>query len=128
MQDKYIQEIGQLVLRCEDLCTNSWDSVAVVYDIGDGHTANSGFLYHEERVYPVSLEIEEEPLLLDDTITEFRNELERETGHRFVQLLIQMENQTGRIKIDFEFDSRERWAIQPSNFREMRETLRPNFD
>ncbi|GAP73866.1 hypothetical protein W04_0377 [Pseudoalteromonas sp. SW0106-04] len=39
-----------------------------------------------------------------------------------------MESETGRFKIDFEFEDKSRWEIHPGNMMEMREELRPHFD
>lgn len=125
--DKFIVEIGQLILRCEDMLENEWDSVSIVYDVREGHTANSGFLYTKDRVLPICASIDGEPLLFRDKVLGLREKVQHETGCGFVQLLIQMEKVTGRIKIDCEFDDPKRWAIKPAEIKVMRERLRPDF-
>jgi hypothetical protein len=127
IDDKYILEIGQLLLRCEDMVENEWDCVTIVYDVNEGHTANSGFLYMKNEVLPTSASIKDEPLLFSDKIVEFQEIIYEECGHKSKQLLIQMERETNRIKIDFEFDDASRWAIKPAKIKEMREILRPDF-
>ncbi len=72
-------------------------------------------------------EVESEPLLLENKIIELQEQVYKQCGHKFKQLLIQTEKQTGRIKIDFEFDDPERWAIKPAKLKELRENLRPDF-
>ncbi|CAM3845021.1 hypothetical protein [Pseudoalteromonas maricaloris] len=127
IDDKYITEIGQLLLRCEDMLENEWESVSIVYDINEGHTSNSGFLYMRDGILPTCASIDGEPLLFRDKILGLREKIQDETGYGFIQLLIQMEKATGRIKIDFEFDDPNRWAIKPAKIKEMREILRPDF-
>lgn len=122
-----ITEIGELVLQCKKVIENEWESLTLIYDIGEGHTANSGFLYNNEKVRPFSAEIESQPLLLDKKITELSEEIFNKTKGKLKQLLIQIEKATGKIKIDFEFDNSERWKITPPKLKEMRELLRPHF-
>jgi len=127
IDDKHILKISELILRCRKIIENDWGLVSIVYDVGEGHSANSGFLYNGNKIRPVSVGIDGEPTLLSNNILEFQEEVHKECGHKFKQLLIQMEKETGRIKIDFEFDDPDRWAIKPSKIKEMREALRPDF-
>lgn len=128
INDKTIFELGELVFSCKKVIENEWDLLAVVYDTGEGYTANSGFLYNKDKIRPISLSIENNPLLLDEKILEFRQKIYEQCGQKFKQLLIQMEKENGRIKIDFEFDDPSRWTIKPAKLKEMREALRPQFD
>ena len=127
-QNEYVKKLGELTLRCKDITDNEWDSLTFVFDTAEGHIANSGFLYNGDKIRPASAGIESEPLLLDNAIMDFRDLVAEKYGHKFKQLLIQMEKSTGRIKIEFEFDDPKRWTIVPSRIKEMREALRPQFD
>ena len=124
----YIAEIGELILQAEKPKRYDWDLMTIVYDITDSHDANSGFLYTVEKIIPVSVGIEGKPMAIADKLLEFRNAMAEQTGKKFKQLLIQMERETGRIKIDFDFDKGNKWTIVPSRLKEMREELRPEFD
>ncbi len=126
--DKNIFELGELVFSCKKVIENEWDLLAVVYDAGEGYTANSGFLYKKDKIRPISLSIENNPLLLDDKILEFRQKIYERCGQKFKQLLIQIEKENGRIKIEFEFDDSSRWTIKPAKLKEIREALKPQFD
>jgi len=128
IDDRDIREIGNLILRCHKVIANEWDSVALVFDISDGHAANSGFLNRGSDVRPVSARIREEPLLLNESLRELQSRVREQCGQDFKQLLVQMERKSGRIKIDFEFDDPTRWSIGPGNLRERREELRPSFE
>ena len=126
--DDIIQDIAQLVRRCDKAVQKEWERLSVVFDIGEGHTANSGFLYIGEKIVPMSAGIDQEPMAIDNKIREFQSAVEEKFGHKFKQLLVQMERESGRIKIDFEFDDPKRWNMGPSNYIKMREELRPQFD
>lgn len=130
--DAYVNAIGEALFICADRkCTErgleSWDSLAQVYTVGDGFLSNQGYLYHGEMIAAFSAELSEAPLWLDNKVVEFREFLTTATSNTFLQLLIQMERSSKRIRIDFEFDDRDRWSINPRNLRKMRETLRPVF-
>jgi|SRR5690554_173085 len=124
----YIIEVGEMVLRAEKPQKHNWEAITIVYDISDGHAANSGFLYFENKIIPTSIRINGEPMAIADKLLEFRDAMAEQTGKKFKQLLIQMERETGRIKIDFDFDKGNKWTIVPSRLKEMREELRPKFD
>ena len=126
-KDDYIQEIGTLILLCETVIENEWDTLTFVFDTADGHTANSGFLYNGDKIRPASAGIDSSPLLLRDTIREFRELTAKDCGQKFKQLLIQMEKSSSKIKIDFEFDDGTRWKMVPAKIKEYRESLRPSF-
>ena len=126
--DNLIQEIGSLILRCEDSLEESWDTLSVVFDLGNGYISNSGFMYERDNIIPMIADIEDDPMVLDNKIHKFQAAVEEKFGHKFKQLLIQMEQESGRIKIDFEFDNPKRWNMDPSNYIKVQEELRPQFD
>ncbi|ROQ28850.1 hypothetical protein [Gallaecimonas pentaromativorans] len=126
--NRYIIEIGSLIIQSDDLTTEDWDSVSIIFDVGEGHVANSGFIYLGNDVEPCIAEIDDEPVAIDNKVIEFREHIESVSGHKFKQLLVQIERGSGKIKIDFEFDNHERWKITPSNINEIKGYLKPNFD
>ncbi|WP_370981217.1 hypothetical protein [Agaribacterium sp. ZY112] len=129
-KDEYPRKISDLILRCKKVIANEWESLTFVFDLGEGHIANSGFLYNGDRVRPVTARISEDPMLLSDTIREFRAAVEGDCGEKFKQLLVQMEKKSGRFRIDFEFDDGQRWRVIPSGgktLKEIREDLKPSL-
>jgi hypothetical protein len=88
--DELIQDIGNLILKSEDLEESNWDLTSIVFDVSDGNIANSGFKYLGERVSPIIADIEDNPLAIDDKVYEFQAAVEDKFGHKFNQLLIQM--------------------------------------
>ncbi|TMO50020.1 hypothetical protein CWC05_09980 [Pseudoalteromonas ruthenica] len=123
-----LQQIADLFLRCKDVVGNPWTAFAFVFEFNEGHIANSGFLYNNDKVEPATARIEDDLLLLEDTLLEFREEVYEQCDWRFIKLLFQMDGETERFKIDFEFEDKNRWEIHPGNMMEMREELRPHFD
>ena len=125
---KYFDDLRNLVLRCQDVLEEpAWNALAFVFDVTEGHMANSGFIYVDDDIIPAAAGIKGEPMALNQKIREFQNAIFEACGHKFVQLLIQM-NSAGKIHIDFEFDNPKRWNMGPANYRAMREQLRPAFD
>ncbi|MGK0272688.1 MAG: hypothetical protein ACI88H_003361 [Cocleimonas sp.] len=128
IDNEKVLEIAKCILQCEDLIQNEWDEVTFVFDVAEGHVANSGFLYNEDKIRPVTASIEEQPLLVRDKVVGLRELIFKDCGHKFKQLLFQMESKTNRFRIDFEFDDENRWAIKPAKIKEMRVLLKPNFE
>lgn len=128
IDNKYILDLGSLILQGTDVLNNEWNSLTFVFDVNEGHMANSGFLYKEDSIRPATASIEDDPMALVNKMREFQTVVFQQCGHKFKQLLIQIEKKTGRIKIDFEFDDAHRWTICPSKIAQMRQELRPNFD
>ena len=126
--DQLINEIGQLILRCQKVDENDWDSLSVVFDLTDGRISNSGFLYDSKSIKPMTARIDGEVMTIANKIREFQSAVEKKFGYKFKQLLVQMERESGQIKIDFEFDDPNRWNMGPTNYIKMREALRPVFD
>lgn len=124
----YIVELGRLIPLADRPSDYNWDQIAIVYDIVDGHSAHSGFLYVGDKIIPTGIRISNDKFAISNKIREFRDAMAEQTGKKFKQLLIQMERETGRIKIDFDFDKGNKWTIKPSRLQEMREELRPKFD
>lgn len=127
---KYIQELGMFLLRCDSIVDHpGWSALSIVFDINEGHMASSGFIYVGDKIIPASASFEslDDKKALSNEIRELQNAIYEACGHKFVQLLIQM-NAEGKINIDFEFDNPKRWNMGPANYRAMREQLRPVFN
>lgn len=127
VDDSFILDIAETIQKCNDVVENEWDLLSFVFDVGEGHMANSGFLYSGDKVIPASASIRGQRKLLSGKIIELQKVIHNQCNYKFKQLLIQMERETSRIKIDFEFDDANRWSITPSNIKQMREELRPVF-
>lgn len=126
IDNKYINELGGAILGCDDLVNEEWELCAYVFNVNDGHTSNSGFLYSGDSVMPSSTKTRSNRLLISDKVLELREAVFQECGHKYKQLLVQLEKETGRFKIDFEFDDPDRWNIV-SDLEGMKQKLKPEF-
>ena len=122
-----ISKLGQEILRAKDLQGNSWDSLALVIDLDEGHFAQSGYLYTSEEVVPFTA-ITPERRKLSSLCNELRKLIHEESDAYVKQMLMQIRSQDTSLKIDFEFEDSSRWSITPSNMHQARENLRPTFD
>ncbi|WP_370981210.1 hypothetical protein [Agaribacterium sp. ZY112] len=129
IDNRISNEIRDLICQSEDLLSIDWDCCAFVFDTSDGATSNSGFVYYGEKCIPAIADIENSPLVIDEKIQQLRSVVFKECGDKFKQVLVQIEKESGRSKIDFdfEFEDANRWTIVPPKMKEMRETLRPKF-
>lgn len=125
----FIPELGELILQSKRVLEyDNWNCLTVVYDVTDGSMSNSGFIYIEDKIIPISTKIESDSRAIINKIREFRAALAEKTGKKFKQLLVQMENETGRIRVEFDFDKGNTWRFIPSRLKEIKEELRPKFD
>ncbi|MFM2481392.1 hypothetical protein [Celerinatantimonas sp. YJH-8] len=127
IDNKLILEIGQLLLASDCAQEDAWDFLSVVFDVSEGHIANSGFLYAGSETEPFSTGIDDSAMSLDHKIQFLREQIYQQTGSKFKQLLVQMKKATGQIKIQFEFDDPQRWSFSPKNLATIKEVLRPDF-
>src|SRR5690554_7746575 len=82
----YIVDIGELLLQSDKLCLYEWDLFSIVYDIADGHTADSGFLYIGNEVIPVTSRNSNDKRSLPNKIREFRDAMAEQTDRKSTRL------------------------------------------
>lgn len=103
----------------------AWESLAIVLVLGEGYRSASGYAYASDgSVSPVAC-----------GWRSIQGAVNAYLGHHFApgdrlpaQVLVQLERSTGRYEVTFEETDEERWKTRPSNFRVMRQQLRPVFD
>ena len=125
-KNEILQKLGQEVLSSTNLTDKNWKTLSVIADINEGHFSQSGFLYTENEIEPFTVKSRERKLF-SNLCKEFKQQIYSEIGHELKQLLIQV-SAKGEIKVDFEFDDPNRWAITPANLKLMQEEMRPIFD
>ncbi len=123
-RDDLIALICGEIMNSSRLRNIDWKMVTIVFDIGVGSVANSGFAYLEEKVVAVSAS----GSAVGDYVRVLRDELKLPDKGPFVQMLVQIRRSDGKIRADFEYEDRSRWRISPANLAGMREALRPKFD
>jgi hypothetical protein len=129
MSDKtmLISEIGKEILNAKGLMNREWSSLSLVIDLGEGHFAQSGYLYTQTDVDPFTA-ITAERRKLSTLCNELKDVIKEESDSNIKQLLVQIRNDDSQMKINFEFENANRWSITPSNMVEMKEMLKPVFD
>lgn len=123
-----ITGLASLVLKCEDLVDEEWEQASFVFDVRSGSISNSGFIYRNDKAVPAIADIDEEPLSIDNKVLELQQALESESHVKFKQLLIQLDKNTGKFKIEFEFDTYDRWTFEPKTLSKTKQEIRPNFN
>lgn len=102
-----------------------WESWAIVLEFGDGYRSAAGYAYSVEGVVtPVAC-----------GWSSIQSSVQAYLGSHYepgdvlpVKILVQFERTTGRYEVTFEDTDDERWKTRPTNYRQMREELRPSFD
>lgn len=125
--DDLVTTIAEAVRICADRKLDGWESLTLVFDIDGGSLANSGFLYKDGTVQAFSARLSENPKLLSGKVRKLSTNMVETLGQSFCQLLLQMGEEPGQIRIDFEFEDPKRWAVTSANLKAMRERLRPRF-
>lgn len=103
----------------------AWESLAIVLVLGEGYRSASGYAYASDgSVSPVACGWRS----IQASVNAYLGH-HYEPGERLpAKVLVQLERSTGRYEVTFEDSDEERWKTRPSNFREMRQQLRPVFD
>ncbi|WP_229051477.1 hypothetical protein [Aeromicrobium sp. Leaf350] len=104
---------------------DAWESFAIVLEFGDGYRSASGYAYAADgTVIPVACSW---PSILD-AVNDYLGSHYEPGDPLPLKILVQLDRAKGRYEVTFEESDAERWKTRPSNFRQMREELRPAFD
>lgn len=123
-RDELIQLIGEEIYNSEKVSQRDWESLSLVFDLSSSSVSNSGFLYQNGSIVPISVR----SFRLAEYVQELHEVTEVDGKERWKQCLVQIRKKDGAIKLDFEYNDADRWSITPANRLEMRESLRPNFE
>ena len=103
----------------------AWESLSIVLVLGDGYRSASGYAYASDgSVSPVACGWRSIQAAVNAYLGSCFGPGERLPA----KILVQLERSTGRYEVTFEESDEERWKTRPSNFRQMRQALRPVFD
>lgn len=102
-----------------------WQSLAIVVEFGDGYRSASGYAYSGDgAVSPVACGWRS----IQAAVNAYLGRHYAPGDRLPLKFLVQLERSTGRYEVTFEESDEERWKTRPSNFRVMRQQLRPVFD
>ncbi|BCL13884.1 hypothetical protein [Micromonospora sagamiensis] len=101
-----------------------WESLAIVLEFGDGYRSASGYAYLPEgAVAPVACRWSSIRPAVDAYLGSYY-----QPGDLLpVKILVQFERTTGKYEVTFEETDEDRWKTRPTNYRQMREELRPRL-
>jgi hypothetical protein len=102
----------------------AWGSIAIVLEFGEGYRGASGYVYSGEEVTPVACSWPS----IELAVQAYLATLYAAGDALPITILVQFDRATGRYAVTFEVADEERWKPRPSNWRQMREDLRPSFD
>ena len=120
--DKLIHEIGAVIVQSPRIAALEWQHLVFVANVEREHTTLSGFAYDRSgKSRPAS----PGGMQTLDKIAALREAMRMDGSEPWAACLIRIERSTGKIAMDFEYEDPSRWAITPTNVRQMAETLRP---
>jgi hypothetical protein len=120
--DRLIHEIGAAIVQSPRIAALDWQHLVLVANVEQSHSTLSGFSYDSSgKSRPVS------PGGMEtlDKIGALREAMRTDALEPWIQCLIRIQRDTGKIAVDFEYEDPSRWAITPANVRQMAEQLRP---
>jgi hypothetical protein len=120
--NQLIHDIGAAIVGSPRISSLDWKHLVFVASVANGHSTISGFAYDSGgKSRPAS----PGGLQTLDKITALREAMQAEGKPAWNACLIRIQRDTGKIGVDFEYDTPSKWDITPANVREMAEKLRP---
>lgn len=109
-----------------DVDYENWQSMSIVIDSFDGKfNGASGSLYSPNGTISI---VTASPSSVLPAVEAYINDIYTPGQPRPIKFLVQFDRVSGKYSITFEDSDELRWKVTPKNYKEIRETLRPNFD
>ena len=109
-----------------DVDYENWQSMSIVIDSFDGRfNSASGSLYSPDGTISI---VAARPSSVLPAVEAYINDVYAPDQPRPIKFLVQFDRVSGKYSITFEDTDELRWKVTPKNYKEIRETLRPNFD
>lgn len=109
--NELLAELGSLIVGSQDVAGEDWSSLAVVA-IRDGGWSVSGLLYVDGDDDATPFLPDEE---FDDLVRDFYDATLVEDKPGWLSCLIQVKRADMQMRIAFEYDDADRWAMTPYN-------------
>jgi hypothetical protein len=120
--NQLIHEIGALIVQSPRIAALDWKHLAFVANVEPGHKTISGFAYDQSGKSRPTSPGSMEAL---NKLAQLREAMQADGKAPWTACLIRIQRDTGKIAMDFDYDTPPRWAITPATVREMAEKLRP---
>ncbi|MFM9829122.1 MAG: hypothetical protein ACKVOB_10340 [Sphingomonas sp.] len=118
--NELLADLGSLIVGSQEVAGEAWSSLAVVA-IRDGGWSVSGLLYVEGDDDATPFLPDEE---FDDIIRDFYDATLVEGKPGWLSCLIQINRDGMQVRITFEYENADRWAMTPGNRAELIAALR----
>jgi hypothetical protein len=122
-KDELVQEIGTMLIQDSNISSWRWQHLVIVAQLMELSTKVNGFAYETTTgdAVPTSPSNPKIPA----KFKELRDAMRDPGKEPWRACLVRIDNSSGNMSIDFEYDRPEKWLINPATLREMAESLRP---
>lgn len=104
---------------------DGWESFAIIVDSFDGKfNSASGYLYSADGTISA---VSTPPRNVIPVVDEYMSGYFKPDEKLPVKFLVEFDRTSGKYNITFEDTDEMRWKITPSNYKELREELRPQL-
>jgi len=119
-----VVELGKLVATHEAYEGLAWDGISLVGDFAGGQRSMFGYVYLSDGDWEAKLPRDRSRSVMKG-LRRLYETMEEKNGKPWQQCLLQINRQSMKVNIQFEYDNPQRWSVTPANLEQMVETLRP---
>ena len=113
--DELIADLGRSIVADSEMSSVPWDSFALI--TREGGTSQSGYRYFGEdgweAIVPYDLDVEDKFVSLHRTMAD--------AGANWLVMLARMRREEGHLILDFEYEDRSRWKLNPQGVAGIRD-------
>ena len=124
-KDDLVLEIGRMLVQDPHISSRPWSHLVIVAQMFDDSTKVNGFAYQDNgKALPTG------PKNFD-VLTRFedlREAMKEPSRNSWRACLIRIDQPSGNLTADFEYDQPDKWLITPATVRQMAEQLRPKLN
>ncbi len=124
-KDDLILEIGRMLVQDPHIASRPWSHLVIVAQMFNDSTKVSGFAYQGSgKALPTG------PKNFN-VLTKFedlREAMKEPSRDPWRACLLRIDQSSGNVSVDFEYDQPEKWLITPASVKHMAEQLRPKLN
>lgn len=117
-------EVARLILSDPRYASDDWQDIAIVYNFLDGRENTFGYVFFPDGKWEARLPDDHNWDAVDKML-ELQTMMERETGKRWLRALFHIKRDDQSMNIQFEYDDREKWMINPGDLEKSVAALKP---
>lgn len=120
-QDSLVHELGNLVVRDEQVSAQPWEGYALVARFDDDRLQLGGFAYQGDAILPAT----PKDAGIPGRLQALREAMRQHGRAPWGACVLRIDRATKKVRIEFEYDHPERWKITPETLAEVSERARP---